>query len=365
VLFVQLGVKHTGCFFEAKDGVMTTARRKTVNYDDTCWYHCISRIARGLDTLEKYDRVLKRRIERELSRLSKIFAIRVGGHAIMGTHFHFLLHAEVPKAKSWSSVEVIRRWALLCPPRNKKREVLRGEELQFWIDEKAKDKSFVEVLRERLLDLGWFHRFLKQPLSVFVNKLEACSGTLFQGRFKSIAVIGFEALLNVAIYIDLNPVAAGIVDVPEAAEYTSFRQRFENAIRSPVFTQMVERHQNCSLSEGDVLSIEESHWLLPIENRSDSQVATGMFDELTLVQYMILVDEAGRIPRVGKASISEKAAALLDRLGINHDIWVRQQQLLGAAQFRGHYFCGSREVLQRVAAREGKRYLMILNGCPC
>lgn len=344
---------------------MTIARRQTVNYEDTCWYHCISRIARGLDILEKYDRGLKRRIERELKRLSKIFAIRVGGHAIMGTHFHFLLRVEVEKAKSWSSIEVIRRWALLCPPKNKKREVLRGEELQFWIDEKAKDQSYVEVRRERLLDLGWFHRFLKQPLSVFVNKLENCSGTLFQGRFKSIAVIGFEALLNVAIYIDLNPVAAGIVDVPEAAEYTSFRQRFENAIRSPAFNLMVDRYEDCALYEKDLIGIEESLWLLPIENCSDAAVANGMFDEVTLVQYMILVDEAGRLPRVGKASISEKAAALLDRLGINHDIWVRQQQLLAAAQFRGHYFCGSREVLQRVAAREGKRYLMNLNGCPC
>lgn len=344
---------------------MTTARRQTVNYEDTCWYHCISRIARGLDILDKYDRGLKRRIERELKRLSKIFAIRVGGHAIMGTHFHFLLHVEVEKAKSWSSIEVIRRWVVLCPPKNKKRQALRGEELQFWIDEKAKDQVYVDERRERLMDLGWFHRFLKQPLSVFVNKLENCSGTLFQGRFKSIAVIGFEALLNVAIYIDLNPVAAGIVAVPEAAEYTSFRTRFEDAIRSPAFTQMLDRFQNCSLGESDVLSIEESHWLLPIENRSDSQIATGMFDEITLVQYMILVDEAGRIPRVGKASISEKSAALLERLGINHDIWVRQQQLLAAAQFRGHYFCGSREILQRVAAREGKRCLMNLNGCPC
>lgn len=344
---------------------MTTARRNTVNYDDTRWYHCISRIARGLNILEKYEQGLKCRIESELRRLSKIFAIRVGGYAIMGTHFHLLLHVNVELAKNWSPVEVVNRWALICPPKNKKRERLRGEELQFWIDDKAKDRAYVEELRKRLTDLGWFHRFLKQPLSVFVNKLENCSGTLFQGRFKSVAVIGFQALLNVAIYIDLNPVAAGIVDVPEAAEYTSFRSRFENAISNSAFSKLVDRYENCVLDEKDSFNGEEALWLLSIENRGEGAQKVGMFDGLSLIQYMILVDEAGRIPREGKASISEKAAAILDRLGIKHEKWAKQQQMLAKAKVRGHYFSENREILKQVAAREGKRCLINLNGCPC
>jgi hypothetical protein len=344
---------------------MTTARRNTVNYDDTRWYHCISRIARGLNILEKYEQGLKCRIESELRRLSKLFAIRVGGYAIMGTHFHLLLYVNVELAKNWSPVEVVNRWALLCPPKNKKRERLRGEELQFWIDDKAKDRAYVEELRKRLTDLGWFHRFLKQPLSVFVNKLENCSGTLFQGRFKSVAVIGFQALLNVAIYIDLNPVAAGIVDVPEAAEYTSFRSRFENAISNSAFSKLVDRYENCVLDEKDSFNGEESLWLLSIENRGEGAHEVGMFDGLSLIQYMILVDEAGRIPREGKASISEKAAAILDRLGIKHEKWAKQQQMLAKAKVRGHYLSENREILKQVAAREGKRCLINLNGCPC
>lgn len=344
---------------------MTTARRKTVNYDDTRWYHCISKIARGLDILDKYEKRLKRRIESELSRLSKLFAIRVGGYAIMGTHFHLLLHVNVELAKNWSPVEVVNRWAMLCPPRNKKRELLKGEELQFWIDDKAKDQSYVENRRERLTDLGWFHRFLKQPLSVFVNKLENCSGTLFQGRFKSIAVMGFQALLNVAIYIDLNPVAAGIVDVPEAAEFTSFRSRFENAISNSAFPKLVDRYENCAVDEIDSFKGEESLWLLSIENRGEGAHEVGMFDELSLIQYMILVDEAGRIPREGKASISEKAAAILDRLGIKHEKWAKQQQILAKAKVRGHYLAANREILRHLAAREGKRCLVNLNGSPC
>ena len=43
-----------------------------------------------------------------------------------------------------------------------------------------------------------------------VNKAEKRTGTFFEGRFKSIAMLDEEALLAVRAYIDLNPVAAGM-----------------------------------------------------------------------------------------------------------------------------------------------------------
>lgn len=344
---------------------MTMARRELVNYEDTRWYHCISKIARGLALLEKHGPSLKSRIVSETRRLSQIFAIRVGGHSIMGTHFHLLLRVEVEQAMSWNAREVVERWTLLCRPKNKKREPLKGDELQFWIDEKAKDADYVAERRKRLTDLGWFHRFLKQPLSVYVNKLEGCSGTLFQGRFKSIAVMGFQALLNVAIYIDLNPVAAGIVDVPEQGIHTSFQLRFENAIRSSLFPEMIDRFVNCASAAADSFDAEKTLWLLSIENRPESGEDQGMFDGLTLVQYMILVDEAGRLPREGKASISDAAAAILERLGLKHSVWVKQQQKLAAGSSRGHYLASSREDLRKLAMRQGKKSLVNLGGCPC
>ena len=43
-----------------------------------------------------------------------------------------------------------------------------------------------------------------------VNKAEKCTGALFEGRFKSIAILDVEALLAVCAYIDFNSVAAGI-----------------------------------------------------------------------------------------------------------------------------------------------------------
>ena len=69
---------------------------------------------------------------------------------------------------------------------------------------------------------------LKEPLSRMVNREERCTGAFFEGRFKSIAILDEEALLSVAAYIDLNPVAAGIAKTPEESEHTSVRRRVES-----------------------------------------------------------------------------------------------------------------------------------------
>ena len=48
------------------------------------------------------------------------------------------------------------------------------------------------------------------------------SGHLFQGRYKSILVQKDAHLLELARYIALNPVAAGLVDRPEAWRWSSY-----------------------------------------------------------------------------------------------------------------------------------------------
>ena len=45
---------------------------------------------------------------------------------------------------------------------------------------------------------------------------------------KSVAILDEEALLAAGIYIDLNPVAAKIAEVPETSEYTSIKQRVDH-----------------------------------------------------------------------------------------------------------------------------------------
>ena len=49
-------------------------------------------------------------------------------------------------------------------------------------------------------------------------------GALFQGQFQAIRVDSDEYLLHLSRYIHLNPVAAGLVQRPEAWEFSSYRE---------------------------------------------------------------------------------------------------------------------------------------------
>ena len=78
------------------------------------------------------------------------------------------------------------------------------------------------MLREsyirRMGDLSEFMRSLKQRFSSAYNRHHGRRGTLWEGRFKALAVGGDpESVLTVAAYIDLNAVRAGLCD-----DYPSF-----------------------------------------------------------------------------------------------------------------------------------------------
>ncbi|MFN7889711.1 MAG: transposase, partial [Pirellula sp.] len=98
------------------------------------------------------------------------------------------------------------------------------------IQAKLSNTDWVRETRSRLSSLGWFMKCLKEPLARLANKQDGCTGAFFEGRFKSIAILDEESLLSVAAYIDLNPVAAGIVPLPEQSPHTSIKERVDNAV---------------------------------------------------------------------------------------------------------------------------------------
>ena len=79
----------------------------------------------------------------------------------------------------------------------------------------AGNADWVAEMRRRLADLGWFMKSLKEPLARIANKEEGVSGAFWEGRYKSVGILDEESLLATAAYIDLNPLAAGIVATPE------------------------------------------------------------------------------------------------------------------------------------------------------
>jgi hypothetical protein len=59
--------------------------------------------------------------------------------------------------------------------------------------------------------------------------------------------------------------------------------------------------------------LEEGLWLCPIEDRRKlNSPREGMLEEFSLGNYLLLVDDTGRLFREGKAVISAEVSAILD-----------------------------------------------------
>jgi len=65
-------------------------------------------------------------------------------------------------------------------------------------------------------------RLLKQRFSQWFNTIHSRKGTLWEERFRSVLVEGGEALRTVSLYVDLNPVRAGIVKDPKDYRWSSY-----------------------------------------------------------------------------------------------------------------------------------------------
>ena len=218
---------------------MTIARRQLIDVSVARWYHCISRCVRGASLLGdgSFDR--KEWLETRIEELAQVFAMGVGGFSVMDNHLHLLLRLDPDVAASWSDDDVVRRWGRLFPPRDKSRQPLPISD--DWVRGKLKDSSWVARARERLQSIGWFMKCLKEPLSRLANREDKCRGAFFQGRYKSVAILDEEALLAVGVYIDLNPVAAKVAEVPETSEYTSIKKRVDH-IKTEGATEIGRAH---------------------------------------------------------------------------------------------------------------------------
>jgi hypothetical protein len=341
---------------------MTIARRQLIDVSVTRWYHCISRCVRGASLLGdgSFDR--KEWLETRIEELAQVFALGVGGFSVMDNHLHLLLRLDPDVAAGWSDDDVVRRWGRLYPPRNKSR---KPEPIfEEWVQSKLKDVEWVARARERLQSIGWFMKCLKEPLARQANREDGCRGAFFQGRYKSVAILDEEALLAVGVYIDLNPVAAKVAKVPETSEYTSIKKRVDH-IKADDATAQLEAAKDGSVAGSRAAGgLEEDLWLCPIEDRRGIDSSReGMFEGLSVGNYLLLVDYTGRLFREGKARISAELAGILDRIGSSAECWQQRMEKLKNGRSFGRFFAASRDKLREIAGRLNVRRLVNLVGC--
>ena len=159
---------------------MAIARAQLVDVALTRWYHCVTRCVRRAFLLGEGDHNRKQWLQNRLEELAEIFAVSVGGFSVMNNHLHLLLRLDPEVARAWSDEEVVRRWGRLFPPRDKSRQPIPVSE--HWVQGRLADPKWVANARERLQNLGWFMKCLKEPLSRLANKQDKTRGTFFEGR---------------------------------------------------------------------------------------------------------------------------------------------------------------------------------------
>ena len=337
---------------------MTMPRRQLVDVAVTRYYHCISRCVRLAFLCGAGVTHRKAWIEARLELLAKHFAVSVCGFAILDNHLHILCRLDPGIADGWSDEEVIRRWIAIYRPSCL--DVESPTTVQAWVEHQCQDTARVARYRERLQDLGWFMKALKEPLARLANKEDHCKGTFWEARYKSIAILDEEALLATCAYIDLNAVAAGIAETPEDAPHTSIKQRVDHARTNGDLKTLQRAAAMKSVAAARIeADLEQSHWLCPLQDRTRHGAAReGMLPGFSLSSYLELVDWTARLCRTGKARITAEVAGIMTRLGTTADYWQAcLHKLLGKSRWLGSYCATDAQRLKAVAERRGRHHV--------
>jgi REP element-mobilizing transposase RayT len=202
------------------------ARRDIVAEDRVGVYHCIARCVRraflcGVDSYAGRDYSHRKAwVLDRLRQLAGLFGVEVCDYAVMSNHLHIVLRNRPDVARQWSDDEVALRWRKLFPQRDE----LTGEPREPDCHDVAvltADADRLAILRSRLASLSWFMRCLCEWVARKANHEEGSSGRFWAGRFKSQPLLDEAALLACSVYVDLNPVRAGIAATPEESQFTS------------------------------------------------------------------------------------------------------------------------------------------------
>ena len=148
------------------------------------------------------------------------------------------------------------------------------------------------------------------------NAEDQVTGRFWQGRFGMRELCDEIALLTCLMYVDLNPIHAGIANLPEECEFTSSKHRID------------ARQSELTTDSGQVnwlgeLTLDESLPAGPHCSSSKHRCSDKGFLPLCLDDYLVLLDWTGRQERSDKAgAIDSDAIPILERLGIEPQNWL-------------------------------------------
>lgn len=296
---------------------MTYARKSLISLEDTPYYHVVARCVRrawlwGMDEYAGRDYSHRKHwmLER-LERLSRVFAIEVCAYAVMSNHYHLVLHVAQDRASAWSAQDVIERWTQLFsrPPL-----IERWQQGLCGAIEREVAVRLIERWRHRLADVSWYMRCLNEHLARRANQEDDCTGRFWEGRFKSQALLDEAGLLTAMVYVDLNPIRAGIASTPEESAFTSIYAR-------------IKQIRDIRSEKPEPIAGAAAPPRVPLLEFNAGALESAQGIPFSLSEYLSLVDWSGRARRLDKrGAMDELLPAIARRLNIDAEAWQRAMQ---------------------------------------
>ena len=174
------------------------------------WYHVTAKVSdyAGHYALEKAG--CREKLLKTLTHYASAYYSEVGAFSVMGNHWHLVVKMAEPR--ELSRKELQSRLAMLHPKKHKKMARSMSE----------KDWNRLEM---RLFDISELMRNIQSAFGIWFNRTFKRSGGLWQDRFKSTLLGDEQAVLDCMLYVDLNPVRAGLVKRPEKHKGSSLYYR--------------------------------------------------------------------------------------------------------------------------------------------
>lgn len=298
-------------------------------------YHIVSRIVDRQFRLGDEEKDVFRRM---MAACADFHKVEILTFCLMGNHFHLLVR--VPRRPVGFDVPLDGLLTLWQHVVNDAWNKGMQRQLEIWREAGA--DAGVEAWRQRMVgrmfSLSEFMKALKQRFTQWYNRSHNRTGTLWEGRYRSVIVEDAEsALRTMATYIDLNPVRAGLTDDPGTYRWCGYAEALTGKSEAleglaKITGATAERVHGCAAGRPPV---------------AESAVLRRKRHLRALVLYRQMLGIAGR-PRIRedgvqvRRGVSEK---VLTRLSSEHG--VRREQILRRVQhFTRGVIIGSRSFIE-------------------
>ena len=255
-----------------------------------------------------------------VKRVCSVFAVDLCAYAIMSNHYHIVVKINTARVADWTDEEVAQRWLQIFSGPLLIHQYLAGTDLtEFQLQDVA---ELIATWRERLVDLSWLMRCINEPIARMANSEDHCTGSFWEGRFKSQALLDDRALLACMAYVDLNPIRAAMATTPEQSDYTSIQER---------------------------IKYRDNKGLLPFSDQGNEAIPFKLTD------YLELVDWGGReLKRNRRGRIPASAPPILARLNMNASPVLKY---LAKDDLHSHGALGPISMLRAFATSVGRKFI--------